>query len=152
MSALTTDKRLLPFCETVSDSTYNLETPWVSDGWVYATDGHIIVRVKAKKCDSTKGEATNRPAGLHELFVDFPRNMKSAWPDTPPENLPCPCCRRAAQRHPAGASRIGGIIISDAMFSLVRTLSDVRYAYRNTDSLWFRAEGGIQGIVMGMYE
>lgn len=63
---------LTPFCTTAVDHrSYDLSTPFVRDGWLYATDGSIAVRVPATGQPDSGGK---RPR-VEKLFkgVDFRR-------------------------------------------------------------------------------
>ena len=58
------------FCAEEDGRYYYLTTPWVVDGWRYATDGIIAVR---KPTDEPDTDLTKRPTKImEEFFRDFP--------------------------------------------------------------------------------
>lgn len=60
---------LTPFCDPDTSSRYALDQPWVVDGWRYATDGKVLVRVPATGEPDTPPhpEGKRRPGKVHEI-------------------------------------------------------------------------------------
>lgn len=82
------------FC-AIDDIRDYLLKPWRFDGWVYATNGHICVRVPDNGSPDTP-ERTSKHPKAHELFV----NTFGDGPDfLPMPDLPageeCPSCKGA---------------------------------------------------------
>lgn len=59
---------LQPFC-SVDETRASLMTPWVFNGWQYATDGRICIRIKTDEMDDSN-EPYKRP-DVSMLFADF---------------------------------------------------------------------------------
>jgi transcription elongation factor Elf1 len=84
---------LQPFCE-VDSVRYSIDKPFVINGYRYATDSRVLVRVPCDEPDSVTPLPVPRSAG--ELFAKFPgeRARWRPWPE--PEYLSgkieCPTC------------------------------------------------------------
>ena len=76
------------FCDPSSEPTarYDLSTPWVYDGWRYATDDRICVRELAPGEPSSpdaraSGSNVGKRPRAHELFAKFPKKgFTRDWP------------------------------------------------------------------------
>ena len=166
-----------PFCLSPDERcNYSLATPWSEEGHVYATDGRICVRVKSDVCLPKAGSIPPCPA----LFADFARDdlawmtaprlaLPSAihqldpWWRQPEE---CEQCG-----HESGEMEtvdeafdpcwIGGHWFGRRYLSLIQNLpvAEVAVVTKSccaksrgsaTWCLLFRADGGIEGVLMGM--
>lgn len=61
---------LEPFCSKRSDSREYLHAPWYVDGWVYATNGHVLVRVTPGLCAGAR-EKPNLVPDAPKMFKDW---------------------------------------------------------------------------------
>lgn len=78
------------FCEpSVDYKRYAIQAPWVFDGWEYATDGWIAVRVPTKKKDSPAKDAPYPKA--YRIFAKF-TECRRPWPDWECAPLRCRDC------------------------------------------------------------
>lgn len=69
---------LSPFCGASDHKgRYDLSSPFVFDGWEYATDGAILVRVSTKK---RNGDQQRKVPPAHEMFACFPKAGFAPWP------------------------------------------------------------------------
>lgn len=74
------------FCAKDNDEREYLRAPWVADGWVYATNGHLCVRVPAKDRPDITQQADKhpKPAALFDKWFagDEPFLVFPPLPDT----------------------------------------------------------------------
>lgn len=88
---------LRPFCDTDDeDGRYNLTTPWVFNGWQYASDGRIGVREPCTFADTpfqVSAGDKKRPT-IEYLFEQFP-SCTQPWPAHDGEKVKrkCPVCK-----------------------------------------------------------
>lgn len=82
---------------------YQLDRPWVADGWAYATDGRIIVRQRMR-CKDTNGRFPPQ-VGIEGIFawtpkagiiITLPRIGRKR-----PDLVRCPDCRGSGCRREA---------------------------------------------------
>jgi hypothetical protein len=85
---------LQPFCETYPhmNHRHTLSSPWVMDGWRWATDGRILVRVP----DEGEPEGAIEPSRppVKQLVPDMREHPRKPWPtDGEIDYIPtqCPC-------------------------------------------------------------
>ena len=84
---------LLPFCEAEAEESgrYSLKSPWIHDGWEYATDSRVCVRQPTTKRPPDDGQ---RRPDVDTLFENFPECVEK-WPvhDGVKAKRPCRKCR-----------------------------------------------------------
>jgi hypothetical protein len=157
------------FCDptTGPETRYDLSTPWVYDGWRYATDGRICVRELApgepsspdvRAVGSTKG---NRPRA-HDIFAGFPKKgFTGDWPaaEYGEDKRECSCCgvlheceKCNGRGHEYKASMIAGRRIAGWAVARIGLLDGVkfRFAGDKEDAICFIDAHGRQGKVMPM--
>ena len=72
----TTTINLQRFCDPDENGRYALNEPWVVNGWRYATDGRVIVRVPAEgEQDSPLPDGKRRPKNPGEIL----RPVNGEW-------------------------------------------------------------------------
>ena len=138
------------FCDT-EDSRYALTTPWVKDGWQYATNGHIAVRQPAPEQPNTD-DVKKRPKHIaKDLFP--PASCTEPWP-VPTGLKTEPLADDDSLHDPrwaisAANTEIAGRLIAGCYVLLISLLGNVRYDPRGKphDPLRFSADG-IEGTVM----
>ena len=83
-----TEIDLKPFCQTYESSRFAMDKPFVKNGFKYATDARIIIRVPTDEPDTGIGEKKfpdpNTVYGPRESIV-----CDQDWPDSFPD---CPTC------------------------------------------------------------
>ena len=92
----TTTRDLTSFCSPDKTTTGHctLTSPWIYNGWQYATDGRICVRQPTLQVAyPPTDDDMKRPAAFH-LFSDFPKNCSRPWPkhDGGTVDVNCPTC------------------------------------------------------------
>lgn len=77
---------LTPFCDPDTSSRYALDQPWVVDGWRYATDGRIMVRIPATgEPDSPKPpDEKKRPKDVASIVESLTGDNWQPWPAIKP--------------------------------------------------------------------
>lgn len=82
---------LQPFCSTDPDRAYLMQ-PWTREGFTWATNGHILVRVPARREVVGNPEAPNaaRIMACH-VGAEFSPLPAVKWPDEP-ERKKCEIC------------------------------------------------------------
>ncbi len=82
------------FCANVFETRVGLQTPWRDGAWVYATNGHMIVRTPAASVQDAplrvEGQPRNAPF-LFELWFDKPEGDFLVMPPLPQEQQ-CSFC------------------------------------------------------------
>ena len=167
------------FCDPMTDrpeSRYDLSTPWVYEGWRYATDGRICVREPApgepsapdvRAFGSNKGK---RPRA-HDYFAAFPKNgFTGDWPAAEYGEEPCTACGGEDKCECSGcgalhecekchgrkreykASMIAGRRIAGRLVVRIGLLDGVKFrsAGDKEDAICFIDAHGRQGKVMPM--
>ena len=167
---------LSPFCESESEESgrYSLKSPWIEDGWQYATDSRIGVRQPT--ADSPANDDTKHPEAAW-LFENFPR-CTDKWPHhdgtTVSQQCPtctgtmktgcecpdcehvhqasCPCCVDGTVPGPR-LLVIGGRMIAGKYCLKIHALGNVLYCPdgKPGDHLAFSV-GDLQGIVAALRE
>ena len=61
---------LMKFCANEYEIRVGLQSPWRNGEWVYATNGHMIVRVPASSWDAPQ-RSDNQPNNTPEMFSKF---------------------------------------------------------------------------------
>ena len=119
MSRPTDPLDLSPFCDSKDDSRYSLGTPWIDDGWQYATDSRVCVRQPTTKRPPDDGQ--RRPK-VDSLFANFPRCVEK-WPahDGVKARRPCQKCEEVVPRMLV----IGGRMIACEYCLNIHALGDV---------------------------
>lgn len=74
------DERLKRFCDNCNGK-YHLSTPWVQDGFMYATDGRIIVRVPFEGEYDNGGEKYPDGSSVFRPLPDVA--VWASWPSFP---------------------------------------------------------------------
>jgi len=74
------------FCGT-SGGRFDLDKPFIRDGWRWATDGWIVVRMP-----TTDADTEGRYPKIESLFEGFP-GCDHDWPDWPQSPIRCRKCR-----------------------------------------------------------
>ena len=59
---------LQPFCGNEWEIRDWMRYPWVQDGWMYATNGHLAVRVPSQEPDTEQPGTRIRPRNIADLF------------------------------------------------------------------------------------
>lgn len=94
MPLLDTLDPLLAECTDDQDGRYTLTKPWIRNGFVYATDGRILVRQATKQADTTDDKP---PGGAEHMFDESkPRGKSIPLPDIGMElgdRLVCEKCK-----------------------------------------------------------
>lgn len=165
---------LLRFCGD-KESRYALTAPWIRDGWRYATDGRLCVRMPAEGLQDTAAVYIP-PAG--EVFAinfePYADKCRKPWPDlmqivmydgTCPQcdgfgELGCSECfkrtcltchgkKTTKQEHFA---HVGNHAVRPVYARKIADLPGVRWAagIASNKPLPFVFDGGGQGLVMGM--
>ena len=170
---------LTRFCD-IEDSRYALDTPWVHDGWRYATDGTICVRVPAgEEPDSppvfSKERKQRKRPKAYKLFTEFP--VCSECLDALGEPVPCDACQATGQEllecpfcgelsaNPRGPvcrfcngattippdTLIGKRLLGGRYLSILADLPDLRICKEGPwDSALPFVSGELQGLLMPM--
>lgn len=91
-------------CVAASSVSYNVSTPWISDGWVYATDGRIAIRTATDLVDADTVEtlrALDEKPGPRPRVADIDRVFRldheireesTPIPDSVTEKATCDEC------------------------------------------------------------
>lgn len=61
------------FCAHENDPREHLRAPWYEDGWVYATNGHFAVRVKAGRAQT---DVQDKPQGAPDAASLFRKHVE----------------------------------------------------------------------------
>lgn len=77
---------LTPYCDDPG-GRYSLDTPFVIDGWKYATDGRCCVRIP---CEEPNTDGRKIPKA-NELFADVVGLAYETWPNSPIHRCKGPC-------------------------------------------------------------
>ncbi len=73
----TTDIDLTPFCDS-NISRFDLSRPFVRDGWLYATDGRILIRIPSSRPDTNDRPL---PKTVANIMLDFAECIEwHPWP------------------------------------------------------------------------
>lgn len=148
MKTKTTTRRtvdLTPFCDSASDPfamRYELMEPFVRDGWIYATDSAICVRVKSRR----KNSSGMLPRNMERIFqYDFAQ-CTDAMPVSVGPHCTCGRCgeefsllaygKQFCPRYVRKMEKLPGLRIGPLF-----KLSDGHV-------LPFVAKGGLQGVVL----
>lgn len=154
---------LTPFCAMRRMSRYDMSKPWNRNGWKYATDGRIAVRVPCGEPDS---EGQLFPPA-NELF-----GGEGIWEPWPAANYQfhetqcfvcandllgeigeqrCPICNNYGYYLFVGPQEVGTHKIDSWLHHAISQLPIVEYLTggKPVDPLPFRFDGG-EGCVMGM--
>lgn len=91
---------LMRFCANDTDLREHMRAPWLHDGWVYATNGHVCVRVHpghAEPCEP----ATDKHPKAYRLFSQWMADDLGAFSDLPklPARVKCCACKGAERFH-----------------------------------------------------
>ena len=139
---------LAPFCMSPEEekiSRYQLSKPWYDTGWLYASDGAVLVRVPSLPIKNDNGM---RPNNVASFFVDFQK--KNTWVpalfevDGPPvgnsdtwwRTSTCECCGQTWEEGEGELvetkESIQSIAINESHFGrrylwLIRQLPDVQF-------------------------
>lgn len=143
-------------CVDTRGTRYGVDQPWVQDGFVYATDGKIIVRQKTRRANSR----FKAPDGLM-LFRSVELSSESvALPDIGPEQPKtlCPCCgggfdgTDCIERKAEPVELGPGLAIADRYVWLLRRhgITEIQTddGYSKGKRFCFR-KGRIEGLVIG---
>lgn len=164
------------FCDPTTGATtrYDLATPWVFDGWRYATEGKILVREPAPGEPSAGdirafGSNEGKRPRAHEFFDTFPPDgFIQDWPAVEYGEEPCEACggkekcrcSRCGAQHECQECNGRGRELKDTMIAgrlfagwavaRIGLLDRVKFrtAGRPDEALAFIADGGRQGLVM----
>ena len=129
----------------------NLRQPWVRDGFVYASDGRIIVRQPTTLLNSTH----DAPDAHHILEEAVPTDEVLSVPDIGPEKaeyFECPHCSGLIPRQREVVVLCLGLLLADHYVWLLRRHRIVEAraeSNRDMPAICFR-KGDITGIVLGM--
>jgi hypothetical protein len=74
---------LRPFCAIGDYGVAKMDEPWVLDGWRYATDGRILVRVPAAGVPNTITIPDHHFPPAQKLFAESPAVEPIPWPTAP---------------------------------------------------------------------
>ncbi len=142
------------FCG-LDGNRFDLSAPFARDGWLYAGDGSIIVRIPTKYPDC---QLPRIPKCPDELFVGFPRCSRP-WPKIEPVRFvvrPCNGCESelVLEFFTRPVTKVGRKALSSIYLDLIARLDKVRYNANgpNEDAVYFTASGDVQGIVMKITE
>ena len=86
---------LRPFCANKYEIRTGLHKPWRDGAWVYATNGHMMVRVPAESLqDAPLRDAASQPANAPTMFRTLLENMSGEFLLMPPlpDDLVCDFC------------------------------------------------------------
>ena len=75
---------LRPFCANEWEMRVGLQKPWRDGAWVYATNGHLVVRVPAESIQDAPLRDVNQPANPPKMFADFLDGMEGEFLLMPP--------------------------------------------------------------------
>jgi hypothetical protein len=149
-----------PFCDA-TPCRYDLSTPWTHDGWTYATDGRICIRVPAS-LQSVESSAERRPR-MDYVFHGFDASRAV---DTVPQaqiintgDL-CGMCYVHPYEDEAGcrscfntglqvvSMKIGPLFLNPHYIAMINALGPARY-YVNSqlEAMAFVADSGLQGLL-----
>lgn len=146
MNQMTHD--LTPFCspDKTTYDHYVLDSPWIHNGWQYATDGRICVRQPTLQPTI---DDVHRPAVAH-LFRNFPACLQP-WPKHDGEVVEVDCSR-CGMRAPKPIT-LAGRKIAGRYCVKIQALGDVQYGpvgeYNEPLSL---VCGELQGLVHGLFQ
>jgi hypothetical protein len=79
MTTETIDPRLEQFCRKEEHERFLLTKPFVKDGWMYATDGRWIARVRTDLPDSVPGDGDRKFVDVAKLF-ETSLDCTEPWP------------------------------------------------------------------------
>ena len=155
-----TSINLKPFCAKPG-GRYSLDAPFVIGGWLYATDGAVIVRIPAtsepdvglERKVPRKLEAYLPTVADDATWHAFPK-VKECLPCAGHGfiDVPCPTCGQDTKKMcecKATAIRLGPAEVAEYYASLIASLPGVQYVKPATanDIVRFRFDGG-EGSVM----
>ena len=75
---------LRPFCANEFEVRIGLHKPWRDGAWVYATNGHMVVRVPANTQDAPPRNSATQPKNPPEMFSKFLDGMEGDFLLLPP--------------------------------------------------------------------
>lgn len=76
---------LRPFCANEWEDRIGLQKPWRDGAWVYATNGHMVVRVPANSVqDAPLRDAASQPANPPKMFAELHDGMEGEFLLMPP--------------------------------------------------------------------
>lgn len=102
-----TDEEMLPFCDAES-TRYAIGAPFVLDGWKYATDTRVCIRVPCSEPNRQSGEGRFVPAD--KVFAGFPSGGFSPMGEVVDVkgNVVCQRCAGEGRIDRARCRRCGG--------------------------------------------
>lgn len=136
-----------------------IQQPWIQDGFVYATDGRIVVRQPIELSDTTHDAQDARA-----IFDESKPGISIDLPDIGPEQprLQCPHCKAAftnagcVERTPRAVELHGGLFIADRFVWLLLRhgiseirLDTARHARSPSGQRYSFCKGTIEGLLMG---
>lgn len=82
----------LAFCEKEGSSRLDMSTPFVLNGWRYATDARVAIRIPCGEPNTEAKEKRFPP--IEQLFANFPEDGFEPWPEVDVFNAmgDCPEC------------------------------------------------------------
>ena len=85
---------LSKFCESKGSARIHLQRPWRKGDWVYATNGHLLVRVKPEMVADAAQETLRQPdvEALFTRYLDGCSDLQFIPMPTTPQPDPCPNC------------------------------------------------------------
>ena len=140
------------------DTMYDIRTPFVINGYEYATDGRVILRRKTRG-KNTVGRRLP-PLNCTNYLTDLAMAATSTnpWPiiDESVSRVPCFRCGLARPVNLRFTFQSGCFVNMDGrLVERIGELGGVFYYYRpiqNGCAIAFRADGGIAGLVMGLVD
>jgi hypothetical protein len=166
---------LQPFCSTEAGRAY-LTKPWTRDGFTWATNGHILVRIPARRGIKKNPMAPDAKRALEcHREAEFAALPSVRWPDESPrrkceicggngkdpefETEPCFDCEGDGLAHgPLTSVLIRGVHFQVKYVRLIQSLPRAEFAsapnqalanFRDTQPSPFRFDGGV-GALMPM--
>lgn len=85
---------LRPFCANKYEVRTGLHKPWRDGAWVYATNGHMVVRVPANIQDAPLRDSVTQPKNPPDMFSKFLDGMEGEFLLMPPlpDDVVCTFC------------------------------------------------------------
>ena len=84
---------LQSFCANQWEVRSYLQRPWRDGEWVYATNGHMIVRVPAESAPDVEARTSAQPKNPPDMFrVALEQEGEFLLMPPLPEDVPCPTC------------------------------------------------------------
>jgi hypothetical protein len=153
------------FCATEKGKSLDLTTPFTLDGWRYATDGYVCIRVPTSKRRPSAPEKTPdvlklpwgalaspalRPWKATDAYRDFDECSSCEGE----EYVACHACHGKREAWQVVRYRIDGRIVQRRFFGRVAGLPGVQLATHAilTDHVGFTFADGGQGLVVPMLE